>query len=387
MRGTAGRSADGMNAAMTQASPHEPDALPNLAVPGVFLALTLCGSLSFARYYCEPGHGGPIWPQLLIWLTCYYAWVVLAPLVFRLERQFPIARRQWPRNLVVLAAAGLCLAYVGYELSNLLSAATSLAYRQPVLLYHPIWAIPQRELGIHLQLYWTMVLTAWVMRNFIRARERERLTGRLALEKAQLEMTLKQAELDLLRMRLSPHFLFNTLQNISVLIAHDQDTAGKMITRLGDLLRAVFRHNLQPESPLWAEVELTQAYLEMEKMRFYDRLSITVTTDPDAKDAMVPVLLLQPLVENAVKHGLKCLDGLGKIGLNSVREGDRLILTVADNGAGLPAANLNGVELGLGLGATRERLLRMYPDDHEFSVTRLTQGGTEVRIVLPFRAA
>jgi LytS/YehU family sensor histidine kinase len=125
----------------------------------------------------------------------------------------------------------------------------------------------------------------------------------------------------------------------------------------------------------------------MEKMRFYDRLSITVTTDPDAKDAMVPVLLLQPLVENAVKHGLKCLDGLGKIGLNSVREGDRLILTVADNGAGLPAANLNGVELGLGLGATRERLLRMYPDDHEFSVTRLTQGGTEVRIVLPFRAA
>jgi len=277
-----------MNTAITQASPHQPDALRNLAVPGVFLGLTLCGSLSFARYYCEPGHGGPIWPQLLIWLTCYYGWVVLAPLVFRLERAFPIARRHWPRNLMVLACAGFGMAYVGYELSNLLSAATTLAYRQPMLLYRPIWAIPQRELGIHLQLYWSMVLVACVRRHFIRGRERERLTARLALEKAQLEMNLKQAELDLLRMRLNPHFLFNTLQNISVLIAHDQDTAGKMLTRLGDLLRAVFRRDLQPETPLWAEIELTQAYLEMEKMRFYDRLSITVNTDPETQEALVP---------------------------------------------------------------------------------------------------
>lgn len=358
-------------------------------VPGVFVALTLIGSISFARYYMElagSGHRGPFWPPLLIWLTCYYSWVFLAPLVFRLERRFPIGRAYWARNLGVLAVAGFGMAYLGYELSNLLSASTSYALRQPVVVSRPFWVIPARELGIHLQLYWSMILAAWVFRNFLRGRERERLTARLALEKARLEMNLRQAELDVLRMRLNPHFLFNTLQNISVLVTHDQETAGRMLARLGDLLRAAFRHEAQSESSLGAEIELTKAYLEVERMRFDDRLSITVDTDPAANEAMVPVLVLQPLVENAIKHGLRCANGVGRVGLVSVKDGKRLILTVVDNGAGIPVANLNDIELGVGLGATRERLLRMYPDDHEFSVRKLAAGGTEVRIVLPFRA-
>jgi two-component system LytT family sensor kinase len=380
-----------MNPVTTRMSQHEAgDALQRLAVPGVFVALTLIGALSFARCYpdlARSGHGGAVWPQLLIWLTCYYSWVFLAPLVFRLERRYPLARAQWPRSLAMLALASFGLAYVGYELSNLLNAATAFAYRQPIVLSKPIWAIPGRELGIHLQLYWSMVLTACVIRHVIRARERERLTARLALDKAQLEMNLRQAELDVLRMRLNPHFLFNTLQNISVLVTHDQQTAGKMLTQLGDVLRAAFRRDLQPQSSLAAEIELTQAYLAVEKMRFDDRLSITVDTDPAAQQALVPVLLLQPLVENAIKHGLQCVQGAGRIGLRSVKDGERLILTVVDNGAGLPVANLDDIALGVGIGSTRERLVRMYPDDHEFSVTRLAQGGTQVRIVLPFRAA
>jgi two-component system, LytTR family, sensor kinase len=365
------------------------DALRGFAVPGVFVALTLIGSISFARYYMElarSGHRGPVLPPLLIWLTCYYSWVFLAPLVFRLERRFPITYVQWARSLGVLAVAGFGMAYLGYELSNLLSAGTSAVLRQRVVLSRPVWVIPGRELGIHLQLYWSMVLTGWVIRNVIRARERERLTAKLALEKAQLEMNLRQAELDVLRMRLNPHFLFNTLQNISVLVTHDQEVAGRMLTRLGDLLRAAFRHEVQPESSLAAEIELTKAYLEVERMRFDDRLAITVEPDPAANEAMVPVLLLQPLVENAIKHGLQCMNGVGRIGLVSLKEGKRLILTVADNGAGIPVVNLNDIELGVGLGATRERLRRMYPHDHEFSVRKLAAGGTEVRIVLPFRA-
>jgi two-component system LytT family sensor kinase len=251
----------------------------------------------------------------------------------------------------------------------------------------PFWVIPGRELGIHLQLYWSMVLTAYVIRKFVRARERERQTAKLAVEKAQLEMNLRQAELDVLRMRLNPHFLFNTLQNISVLVTHDPETAGRMLTRLGDLLRAAFRRDVQPESALWAEIELTKAYLEVEKMRFDDRLSITVDTDPAANEALVPVLLLQPLVENAIKHGLQSMKGVGRIRLSSVKAGKQLILTIADNGAGLPAATLEGIELGVGLGTTRERLRRMYPDKHEFAVRRLPEGGTQVRIALPYRVA
>jgi two-component system, LytTR family, sensor kinase len=373
-----------MHPATTQSSQQDGrDALRNLIVPGVFVALTLIGSISFARYYMElapSARRGPVWPPLLIWLTCYYSWVFLAPVTFRLERRFPITRAHWPRNLGVLAAASFGMAYLGYELSNLLSAGMSYALRQPMVLSRPVWVIPARELGIHLQLYWSMVLTAWVIRNFLQSRDRERLTAKLALEKAQLEMNLRQAELDVLRMRLNP-------QNISVLVTHDQETAGRMLTRLGDLLRAAFRHEVQSESSLAAEIELTKAYLEVERMRFDDRLSITVETDPAANEAMVPVLVLQPLVENAIKHGLRCMNGVGRIGLVSVKEGKRLIITVVDNGAGIAVANLNDIELGVGLGATRERLLRMYPDGHEFSVRKLAAGGTEVRIVLPFRAA
>lgn len=380
-----------MNSANAQLSrPGEQHVLRNFAVPGVFVGLTLIGSLSFARCYPELAHSGqrgPILPQLLIWLTCYYSWVFLAPLVFRLEGRFPIARSQWPRNLGVLAIASFGMAYLGYELSNLLNAVTCFAYRQPTLIAKPFWVIPGRELGIHLQLYWSMVLTAYVIRKIIRARERERQAAKLAVEKAQLEMNLRQAELDVLRMRLNPHFLFNTLQNISVLVTHDPETAGRMLTRLGDLLRAAFRRDVQPESALCAEIELTKAYLEVEKMRFDDRLSIMVDMDPAAKEALVPVLLLQPLVENAIKHGLQCMKGVGRIWLSSVKAGKQLILTIADNGAGLPAATLEGIELGVGLGTTRERLRRMYPDNHEFAVRRLPQGGTEVRIALPYRVA
>jgi two-component system LytT family sensor kinase len=377
-----------MNSANTQLSrPGEQNVLRIFAVPGVFVVLTLIGSLSFARSYPELAHSGPILPQLLIWLTCYYSWVFLAPLVFRLEGRFPIARAQWQRNLGVLAIASFGMAYLGYELSTLLNAVTCFAYQQPTMIAKPFWVIPGRELGIHLQLYWSMVLTAYVIRKFVRARERERQTAKLAVEKAQLEMNLRQAELDVLRMRLNPHFLFNTLQNISVLVTHDPETAGRMLTRLGDLLRAAFRRDVQPESALWAEIELTKAYLEVEKMRFDDRLSITVDTDPAANEALVPVLLLQPLVENAIKHGLQSMKGVGRIRLSSVKAGKQLILTIADNGAGLPAATLEGIELGVGLGTTRERLRRMYPDKHEFAVRRLPEGGTQVRIALPYRVA
>jgi two-component system, LytTR family, sensor kinase len=198
-------------------------------------------------------------------------------------------------------------------------------------------------------------------------------------------MDLRRAELEVLRMRLNPHFLFNTLQNISVLIGHEPDAARTMLSRLGDLLRAAFRCEAQPESSLSAEIELTQAYLEVERMRFGDRLSFSLDIDPHTDQALVPVLLLQPLVENAIKHGLRGIAQGGRIDVRSACDEQRLILTVNDNGAGIPAAGLDGIQLGVGLGSTRERLIRMYPQSHDFSIRQLEQGGTEVRVVLPFR--
>jgi LytS/YehU family sensor histidine kinase len=196
---------------------------------------------------------------------------------------------------------------------------------------------------------------------------------------------LKQAELEALRMRLNPHFLFNTLQNISVLAQQDPKTASQMITRLGDLLRTAFRRDAQPEVTLETELGLTQAYVDVERMRFRERLSVRVEIAPGTEQSMVPTFLLQPLVENAIKHGLSELRASGQIQIRSAKEEDRLVLWVSDNGTGLAAENLQQLELGVGLGSTCERLARMYPEKHELAVRKLQEGGTEVRVVLPFR--
>jgi LytS/YehU family sensor histidine kinase len=218
------------------------------------------------------------------------------------------------------------------------------------------------------------------------ARENERRASRLMLEKSQLETSLRQAELDALRMRLQPHFLFNSLQNISVLTQHDPVTAGRMLTRLGDLLRASLASDGEAETTLATEMALTRGYLAVEEMRFGDRLSSTIDLAPGTDDARVPTFLLQPIVENALRHGLAGIQQRGLLAIQSRREGDRLVLTVRDNGVGV-AESVSPAGFGIGLGATRERLAGLYPDRHTFAIRALPEGGTEVRITLPFRLA
>jgi LytS/YehU family sensor histidine kinase len=224
-----------------------------------------------------------------------------------------------------------------------------------------------------------------MMRALIEARNAERRAARLMLEKSQLETSLRQAELDVLRMRLDPHFLFNSLQNISVLTLEDPETGSRMLTKLGDLLRVSLRRDGAPETTLQAEVALTGAYLAIEQMRFGDRLSSLVDLTPGTEDALVPSFLLQPLVENAIRHGLRGVRGRGIIAIRSRLDGYALVLTVADNGSGPPPAPVEGREVGIGLGATCERLARLYPGAHTFSMRPLPEGGTEVRITLPLR--
>ncbi len=158
-----------------------------------------------------------------------------------------------------------------------------------------------------------------------------------------------------------------------------------MLTSLGDLLRAAYRRDYQAEITLSTEVELTRAYLDVEKMRFGDRLSISVEMGHETEHALVPTFLLQPLVENAIVHGLRGPARMGIIAIRSVQEDGRLVLTVTDNGVGVPVAGLAELEMGVGLGSVLERLACMYPDAHELEVRPLQHGGTEVRAALPFR--
>jgi LytS/YehU family sensor histidine kinase len=175
------------------------------------------------------------------------------------------------------------------------------------------------------------------------------------------------------------------LQNISALSQQDSSTASKMLTRLGDLLRTALQRQAETEATLETELTLTQTYISLEKMRFGDRLSVLIDIAPGTEHALVPSLLLQPLVENAVRHGMRGQRDLGLIWIRSARQSDELLLTISDNGAGISTEKLDQLEMGIGLGSTLERLERLYSDQHRFSIRRLPEGGTEARIALPLR--
>jgi signal transduction histidine kinase len=359
---------------------------PGLAV--LAAAWTAVGTLAYVRHHVadpdrRPEGGVPA--EYLGFLACYLPWIVLGAVVLEVERRFPLGRARWARNLAVLAAASVPLAYAAWGLTTVFAALVQAAFGLPVEPPHLAWIIPGRELLGHEILYWSSVLASGVLRAAATARENERRAARLLLEKSQLEASLRQAELDALRMRLRPHFLFNSLQNIAVLTEHDPKTGAHMLTRLAELLRASLGRDGRPETTLEAEIALTSAYLAVEKMRFGDRLSSVVEVGAGTGDALVPAFLLQPLVENAIRHGVERVAQPGVIAIRSRLVDGSLVLTVTDNGAGPPGGPLSEARLGVGLGATCERLARMYPGRHTFSLRAAPHGGTEVHIALPLR--
>ena len=348
------------------------------------LAWTLVGTIAFARQQLNHpgGFGTHLLPAYVEWLACYLPWGLLSVAIVPLERRFPLGRPGWPRHLLVLAVMGLPFAIAAWLMTAGFAAVVGATIGR-VTHAALTWPIPAADLLGHSLLYGTAVGGCTALRTLVEARENERRASRLMVEKAQLETSLRQAELDALRMRLQPHFLFNSLQNISVLTQHDPVTAGRMLTRLGDLLRASLGRDREAETTLATEIALTTAYLSVEEMRFGDRLSSTIDVGPGTEDARVPTFLLQPIVENALRHGLGGIQQRGVLTIQSRRDGDRLVLTVRDNGVGV-AEGVSPAGFGIGLGATCERLAGLYPDRHTFAMRALPEGGTEVRITLPF---
>jgi two-component system LytT family sensor kinase len=360
------------------------------SIPAVFVACSVLGALSYGRWYllsapAEVSHPAMFFHKLLGWLTCYYPWVLLAPLVFRLERRLPLGGEKWFRNLFFLASLGLLAAYAASELSQLLALGLQLIFREPSRVPSHWWRPSVADLVLQLGIFATTLATGYLFRKGMQLRQQEKLAAQLALDKSQLESSLRQAELETLRMRLNPHFLFNSLQNISILAQQDAKTASQMLARLGDLLRVALRRDSGPETTLKTEIALTQAYVAIEQMRFADRLSVLFNVGPGTEPALVPTFLLQPLVENAIKHGLAGSRQQGLIAIGSLRLENRLVITIRDNGSGVSSEGFSDLQIGIGLGSTSERLERMYPAQHQFSIHPLPEGGTEVRIVLPFK--
>jgi LytS/YehU family sensor histidine kinase len=214
-----------------------------------------------------------------------------------------------------------------------------------------------------------LAVAAAVTRN----RRAERLEGQLA-----------RAQVQALKMRVHPHFLFNALHAVTVLIKDSPGTAIEMVARLGDLLRASLGRATSPEVPLSSELDVLALYLAVEQVRFHDRLAVRYEIAPETRGAMIPDLLLQPIVENAVKHGFGFGRDGGTIVIGARREDNELVLDVTDNGRGWPEPAMAS---GLGLTLTRERLLALYGGGGIVDVSAQPQVGARVRIRMPFHTS
>jgi two-component system, LytTR family, sensor kinase len=363
----------------------EPARIAGPRYPGfgaLFLVWTAVGTVTTARHYFELP-----WLDLPLLFGCIaylYPWIALTQLVFRLERRWPLGGAGWVRHLSVLAMFSAPLCLLAAPVMQGVVLAVNFAFGAPLRMPHSVLHV-FRFLPVAQAMFWSSVAGGYVIRTRFQLQEQERRAASLALEKSRLEAGLNQAQLEVLRARLNPHFLFNSLQNISVLTGQDPRTASRMLARLGDLLRTVLRRDSQPESTLHEEIALTQTYVDLEQMRFGERLRVLFEVAPEARQAMVPCFLLQPLLENAIVHGLRGARKTGIITVSATASVSELVLTVTDNGSGPPVGDLVGLKVGVGLGSTRERLERMYPGCHTFSLRRPAEGGAEVRITIPLR--
>ena len=309
------------------------------------------------------------WRTLLLGPLVYgVIGTLLTPVVFVLAARFDLTagRARWlPRLLAhAVASAGLTVAYRGLYLTALagLGAPGVRASWDAVLASVNVW-IP---------IYWMVLFVAYAVDYHDRWQRR-------GLEAARLEMLLVQAQLQALKAQLNPHFLFNTLNAIATLIGDEPKTAQRMTAKLGEFLRLVLDHTDAQQVPLAQEMHFVRLYLEMEQVRFSDRLVITYDVAAAALPALVPHLLLQPLVENAVQHGLRA-GGRGGLHIRADRRGENLVMEVCDSGPGPDPDRARGV----GLGNSEQRLRALHGDRYVLTLAPLPEQGTVVRIELPF---
>jgi len=232
-------------------------------------------------------------------------------------------------------------------------------------------------------LYAAVLGAAFARNYFLQSQARLDETRLLQAEAAKLQARLAEAQLAALRTQLNPHFLFNTLNAISTLVERDPRGVRRMIARLSELLRHTLEQTEEHEVSIDRELALLQRYLDIMTVRFGDRLEVALSVDDDVRAALVPNLVLQPLVENALKHGVDAIDSVGRVEVAAKRDGDDVVLTVRDNGPGPQSAKIDS-RGGVGLRNTQARLQQLYGTRQRFELRRGEDGGTIARIRLPF---
>jgi len=352
------------------------------------VALLACALMAFrsaaSRYVAVGLHGDFVLKGLnerLSWVGLYYgAWIALTPLILASARWYPVRRDRWAGPLLVHGLAGFLVAggsmvvmsavfgvlVAGEEWANPAEWLTPRWLRLGA--YHAVtdsivyWAILAGGHGLALYESWK----------------------RSRLQSAELEQSLAAAQVEALKMKLQPHFLFNTLNSISFLaLAGDTPAVGLMVERLGRLLRASTSTRGQQWVTVADELELLEQYVSIEEVRFRDRLNVTLRVAPDTRALLIPSLVLQPIVENSIKHGLSKRLDAGRLDVTVVRDHDALIVTVLDDGPGLPPGWALDTHCGRGLRNVIERLSALYGPRVDLELTNAPGGGTRVRLRLP----
>ena len=319
------------------------------------------------------------------WLSWIFFALITPPTAW-LVRRFPLDRTGWRRGIAVAAAAGLAVlpamalwdTLVARALGRVVDLAQVLGALAGMRFADLFEQLLLRNSAVTLTAFAALVAALHVAA--LRGRLRER-----GLEQARLETQLAESRLAALKAQLQPHFLFNTLNAIAALVHTRPDSAERMIVLLSDLLRASLSSGADHEVPLRDELGLLERYLEIELMRFPDRLRVAAEIDPETLSAAVPPLILQPLVENAIRHGISRRAACGTVTVRTRREAGTLVVEVADDGVGVGGDGTPAPGRGLGLANTRARLHELYGDGAGMSLQANDGGGALVRLTLPWR--
>lgn len=329
----------------------------------------------------------PVGPIALTFLEAWM-WAALTPLIFWLSSRFSPARSNWMTRIPLLLGTGAGISMTVYVI---LAVARSEILPNPRRRNIGAFA-PLRELGRfpylnQLLIYFVLLVGGLAREYFLRDQQRAREAVRLEANAAQLQAQLAEARLDALRMQINPHFLFNTLHAISALVERDPSGVRRMIARLSELLRHTIDSHGTDEVTVRAELDFLRRYLEIMEIRFQGTLRVDTAIEPDVLEALVPNLILQPIVENALEHGVTRADGPGHLDIAARRRGDQLILTVRDNGPGLAEAKTPNESHGVGLRNTRARLQQLYGDAASLKLSSAPAGGVIAEIALPLHTA
>jgi two-component system LytT family sensor kinase len=330
--------------------------------------------------FALPGLSSSNWSRTLIAsMAEWWSWGLVAPVIYWTDTRLPFKENQLGMRILAHLLASVPLTFFHFYV--VVVAGVFLGLVEWRALAHPLSLLSTFALLWSWIVYWVIFGVIQTFRYYEHYRASE-----LRLER--MERNFSQARLNALRMQLDPHFLFNALNTVSSQVERNPRLARTMIEHLGDLLRLSLEARDRQEIPLVEELGFLDHYLAIQKIRFAENLRIEIQVSSDVKYALVPCLIVQPLVENAIRHGISHRASGGTVTVKAEHRPGRLEIRVADDGVGLPIGWTLETSSGMGLSVTRERILGLYPDGNSsFSVRPRGGGGTEVEISLPLRFA